>query len=153
MDVDEVFTEKLMMHTERYFSQLGIPFVEKYAGTWNTKLAECYTVKLNIFGDIKGIFMLNIETSLAYSLVSHYILEAVNETEIPSYADKVIAEIANIVAGKTLSEEEDIHLYLGCPTVYLNSEVCLEVELELDAKPIRSARTEAGIIQCMFIKE
>jgi hypothetical protein len=95
--------------------------------------------------------MFNIETSLAYSLVSHYILEAINETEIPSYADKVIAEIANIVAGKILNDEEEIDLFLGCPAVYLSSEFSLKVKL--NEKLIRGALTEAGIIQCMFIEE
>ncbi|QGQ94075.1 hypothetical protein EHS13_03720 [Paenibacillus psychroresistens] len=151
MDMDEIFTGNLMMHTERYFNQLGIPFVEKYEGTSDTKLNEGYTVKLNVYGDLKGRFVLNMETSLAYSLVSHYILEAVNDAEIPSYADKVIAEIANIVAGKTISEEEDIDLYLGCPAVYLYSEA--RSETELDVRLMRSALTEAGVFQCVFIKE
>jgi CheY-specific phosphatase CheX len=84
--------------------------------------AECYTVILKIKGDMKGFFILNIETSLAYSLVNHYILEAVSEEEIPSYADKVVAEIANIVAGKTLSEEEEVRLFLEVPAVYFSSE-------------------------------
>jgi CheY-specific phosphatase CheX len=151
MDVKAVFTEKLMMHTERYISQLGIPFMERYIGTSNTSLAEHYTVKLNISGDIKGSFIFNIETSLAYSLVSHYILEAVNETEIPNYADKVIAEIANIIAGKILNDEEEIDLFLGCPAVFLSSEFPLKVKQ--NEMLIRGALTESGIIQCMFIEE
>jgi CheY-specific phosphatase CheX len=150
MDIEEVFTEKLMIHTERYICQLGVPIVGKIKGTWNTKKAECYTVMLKIKGDMKGFIMLNIETSLAYSLVKHYILEAVNEAEIPSYADKVIAEIANILAGKTLSEEEEAHLFLGVPTVYFSSEIRLKPEM--DTKPVISVLTEAGIIQCMFIR-
>jgi hypothetical protein len=150
MEVEAVFTEKLMMHTERYISQLGIPFLEKYIGISNPSLAEHYTVMLNISGDIKGSFMFNIETSLAYSLVSHYILEAVKETEIPSYADKVLAEIANIVAGKILNDEEEIELILGIPAVYLSSEFPLKVKL--NEKLIHGALTEAGIIQCIFLR-
>src|SRR4051812_33967025 len=125
MEINGVFSEKLMKHTQSYISQLGIRFVEKYMVKWDTKQDEGYKVKLKIFGDMRGSIVFNIETSLAYSLVSHYILEAVNDAEIPSYADKVIAEIVNIVAGKTLSEEEDITLYLGCPAVSMNSEAHL----------------------------
>jgi hypothetical protein len=150
MNEEEVFAEKLMIHTERFISQLGIPIVGNYTGIRNTRKAECYTVMLKIKGDMKGFIMLNIEASLAYSLVNHYIIEAVNEEEIPYYADKVVAEIANIVAGKTLSEVEEAHLILGVPTVYFASEIRLKPEL--DTKPILSTLTDAGIIQCMFIR-
>jgi CheY-specific phosphatase CheX len=150
MNLEEAFVDELIVSTERYLNQLGVTIVEKYLGTWDNMKNEGYTAMLEIKGEIQGFFLLRVETSLAYSLVNHYILEAVEETEILGLADKVVAEIANIIVGITLSEREELDLILGVPNVYFSSEILLRPEAL--AREIKCAMTEDGIYQCMFIR-
>lgn len=150
MCLEDAFVEELRFQTERYISQLGVPIVEKFLGTWDNRKDEGYTAMLEIKGGIRGFFLLNVETSLAYSLVNHYILEAVEEAEIPGYANKVVAEIANIIVGNALSEREELDLVLGVPYVYFSSEIRLGPAAL--AKQIKCVNTENGLYQCMFIR-
>lgn len=149
MGVAEEFTEKLRMRSEGYISQLGIAIADTCTALWGSGNAEYYTVALKIKGDMEGYILLNFEASLAYSLVNHYILDAVDEKEISNYADKVAAEIANIVAGMTLNDYDEAVLYLGVPAVYLSSELGLKTELTTE--PVLSSLTENGLFQCLYI--
>jgi hypothetical protein len=150
MEDEAIFSGKLMLKAEQYMHRLGIPIVEKYEGTWDSLKLERYTAMMELRGALQGYFMLSVEDSLAYSLVNHYILEAVQAEEIPYYADKVIAEIANIIAGSALGDQEEENIFLGCPVVYRSAEISLKPNREREQ--IKSNKTENGLFQCVFIR-
>jgi CheY-specific phosphatase CheX len=149
MDDEALFSGKLMLKAEQYMNRLGIQLVEKYEGTWDSLKLERYTAIMEVRGDLKGYFMVTVDVSLAYALVNHYILEAVQDEDIPRYADKVVAEIANIIAGSALHDQEDTNIVLGSPIVYRSADIRLKPNRQQEQ--IKSASTENGFLQCMFI--
>jgi CheY-specific phosphatase CheX len=144
------FSKKLMVQTEHYIRQLGVPLVEKFTGAWDNEKSECYTAMMEIKGAMKGYFMLKVEESLAHSLVNLYMLDAVKVEEIHNFADQVLAEITNTIVGNALNDREEINIFIGIPSVFVSAKIRLKSPVE--PKHILSVKTEAGIFQCMFIR-
>ena len=144
------FSEMLMRKAEQYVTQLGIPLVEKYSGTWDNMNLERFNTMLKVSGAFEGFFMFSVDDSLAFSLVNLFLLEKISENEISLYADKVVAEIANIIAGQVFMDCEEANIMIHVPVNYRTNEITFKPNIEL--RFIHSAKTEIGAFQCAFIR-
>ncbi len=150
MNIESEFSEMLMLKAQLYFSKLGIPVVEKYAGTWDNMKLERFISMLRISGALEGYFLFSVDDSLAFALVNLFLVEKLSETEVLLYADKVVAEIVNTIAGNALTDRDDVNVFIHVPLIYRAKEVSLKLHAELPS--IQSAATSMGAFQCAYIR-
>jgi CheY-specific phosphatase CheX len=147
MNQEIEFSNKFMTQAEQYMHQLGIPFVEKYLETWDNMRLERFTSLLKVSGALEGYFMLSVDAGLVGTLVNQFLLEKLSEHEIILYADDVIAEIANTIAGNALMDRDEVDIVIHVPIIYRAGEISFKPNAQL-----KSAFTKMGSFQCAYLR-
>lgn len=136
---------------EVYLGQLGVKAHPRPDGSFERKLLEEITAFIQISGVIQGGLLFAVDRSLATVLARKFILDEISDNEAEQYAVEVIAEIANIITGNSLSDREIVDIFFGQPLMIVSDGAHAHVHTQSVSMQAKPFETDDGAFVCLFI--
>lgn len=133
MNVQESYAAKDFLHnlgkiTSTYFEELKIDISD-----WELYQEDILTLNsisclIRVKGHTDALMILSLNMEIGKELVKSFVIDEVEEEEIPELVEEVIGEVTNTILGNALAELETkgIYMTIGIPAVIQSSEAQLK---------------------------
>jgi CheY-specific phosphatase CheX len=147
---EEQFFRAFISTSLQYLNGLGIRGLKPNQEDRDCSLyLEDVTAFIQLSGVIQGGMLFTVDQQLSETLAHQFMLEDITDEEAAECGVEVVAEIANVISGNSLTERDEHDIFLSAPLVIVTRKAGLQSKFS--SFLVEKFQSESGNFQCIYI--
>ncbi|NHN30028.1 chemotaxis protein CheX [Paenibacillus agricola] len=146
---EDQFFQVFISTSLHYLNGLGIKGLKPIPDSIGSLYLEDVTAFIQLSGAVQGGMLFTVDQALSGILAHQYMIEDITDEEAAEFGVEVVAEIANVISGNSLTERDEHDIFLGAPLVIITKKA--ELQSKFSSVLVQRFESESGNFQCIYI--